>query len=702
MSDMDPLYQLMESSAQDMSEAAVQLKQMMTGDINTDVNIPGYGAMPAFAKQVKNRVGEMTRVYASTTEAQTAVNEGRIPTGYTVRVIGGTDNSMLLFYANVDGVLTAVLDSNGNQLVEPTAGAYIALQSEVQSVEANVAKAFVITEYQGMFAALCDDAGWVVWKVSGDGGFGTLQAYLGINDIKAGDLKIEYTSEVAWRLIGEDGFYIDVFDNYGNYLLGDNGGGGGSSSDYATIQDLKNKAYADSFCRRLITRAKFPSEAYNHFIMQSQSLGVGFMSWPAVSKTPKYDTLMLGQSVRPASVSANSFTPLGVNNWQPLKAVVQSTSGSAILSDADQQALARSAGNEGESPLVGAVNGLRRHFLEARCLPSDPSRLFVASAVGVSGQSLANLLDDTKYYNRLVDCVTKAKALADAEGKAYSVTAMTFMQGEQDYAIGTTQSAYMSLLQQMYDKVNSTIKGVTGQKENPVWFFYQTGYTYSPNPATQPLNAVELWVGMAQWQFCQQTKNCFLVGPNYQLPDKGGHLMTNGSRWMGCYFAKAMDVVFNQRRAFHPLAPIDFKCSGKDIFVSYFVEHPPLKFVSPFRIGTRTAIPNRGFRVWHNVQDDPAGVGTEMNIVSVTIAADTVIQVNCEEEPQGTIRVVYGTYAQYGQGMVTDSDTYVPDEIYEYDAQFTQWPEENISELIGKPYPMENWSIAFSQTLTKE
>ncbi|MCS6037224.1 hypothetical protein LNQ52_18215 [Klebsiella pneumoniae subsp. pneumoniae] len=64
------------------------------------------------------------------------------------------------------------------------------------------------------------------------------------------------------------------------------------------------------------------------------------------------------------------------------------------------------------------------------------------------------------------------------------------------------------------------------------------------------MNAVELWVGMAQWEFCQETPNCFLIGPDYQLPDKGGHLMTNGSRWLGCYFAKAKDRVLNQRRPF--------------------------------------------------------------------------------------------------------------------------------------------------------
>ncbi|EOJ9581787.1 TPA: hypothetical protein ACTYTZ_000878 [Klebsiella pneumoniae] len=609
----------------------------------------------------------------------------------------------------------------------------------VNAVKALLQKSIRFGNIPGLYLALCDDAGWVGFQVDNQMGFGTTAAYLGNGKISAGNISLSFTSDSAIRLtdtngfwvdvitnnlegnlskmnfpdgsgvtgtedailrvLDKNGFWVDIIDNDLNLLI--NGGGSGDGVDYVTIQDQKNKSYAAEVSRRVLTRLKFPTDAYNHFIMECQSLGMGFMCWPAVSQTPKYGNLMLGGSVRPASTTANTFTPIGGTAWQPLKAVVQSVAGSAILTDADQQALARSAVNEGESPIVGAVNGFRRHFLEAHCLNSDPSRLFVASTVGVSGQSIENLMDDTKYYNRVVECVAKAKALADGEGKTYSVTAIEFVQGEQNYANGTTKAAYKSLLGQLRNKLFSTIRGITGQTTDPAWFMYQTGFTYTPNPATQPLNAVELWVGMAQYEFCQENENCFMIGPNYQLPDKGGHLMTNGSRWLGCYFAKAKDRVLNQRRPFKPLAPIEFKCIGVDIFGSYYVDYPPLKFQSPFRGGVRTAIANKGFRVFSNIQNDPAGIGEEVSVVSVEIAADTIIKVSCATEPQGLIRVVYGMYQQYGQGMITDSDPYVPDEIYEYDPQFTQWPEENIAELIGKPYPMENWSIAFSYTFNK-
>ncbi|WP_255944583.1 hypothetical protein [Klebsiella variicola] len=644
--------------------------------------------MLAAVTDAQNSITAIGLPFNTLSDAQAAVAAGKIPEG-SVTWVRTTDSAALADeYKNINGVLTDT-------------GRRMPSQDAVDALSRQLLDSIVTGDVPGFWLALKDSAGWISWGVDDQGGFGSRAAYLGTDNILAGNIKILFTNDVGLRFQDPEGFYIDVLDNFGRYLLGDSGGGS-SPVDEVSILDLKNKAYAAEVSRRVLTRLKFPTEAYNHFLMECQSLGMGYMSWPVVSKTPKYDSLMLGQSVRPASTTNNAFVPLGVNAWQPLRAVVQSVSGSAILSDAEQLALARSAVNEGESPIVGAVNGFRRHFLEAHCLSGDPGRLFVASAVGVSGQLIASLMDDTKYFNRVVECVTKAKALADSEGKTYSVTGVDFVQGQRDYDDGTPKATYKSQLGQLYNKVNNTIRGITGQKDNPAWFISQTGYTYSPNPATQPVNAVELWVGMAQWEFCQETPNCFLIGPDYQLPDKGGHLMTNGSRWLGCYFAKAKDRVLNQRRPFQPLAPTGITCAGSDFLLSYYVDHPPLKFTSPFRNGTRTPITNCGFRAWHMIDADPSGIGTELNITSVAVAADTVIRLTCDTEPQGKVRVAYATRPQYGQGMVTDSDKYVPDEVYEYDPQFTQWPEENIPELIGNPYPMENWSIAFSMTFTKD
>ncbi|MCS6037841.1 hypothetical protein LNQ52_27440 [Klebsiella pneumoniae subsp. pneumoniae] len=140
----------------------------------------------------------------------------------------------------------------------------------------------------------------------------------------------------------------------------------------------------------------------------------------------------------------------------------------------------------------------------------------------MSGQSIASLMDDTKYFNRVVECVTKAKALADSEGKTYSVTGIDFVQGQRDYDDGTPKATYKSQLGQLYNKVNNTIRGITGQKDNPAWFISQTGYTYSPNPATQPLNAVELLGGNGAMG---------ILSGNSQLFPHWAGLSVAGQRW---------------------------------------------------------------------------------------------------------------------------------------------------------------------------
>lgn len=65
MSDMDPLYESMKASAEDMSKAAVEMKQMMTADENTDVPIGGYGDEPSFSKQLKALVDVLFNEWAT-------------------------------------------------------------------------------------------------------------------------------------------------------------------------------------------------------------------------------------------------------------------------------------------------------------------------------------------------------------------------------------------------------------------------------------------------------------------------------------------------------------------------------------------------------------------------------------------------------------------------------------------------------------
>ncbi|MDP1287676.1 hypothetical protein Q6302_26260, partial [Klebsiella pneumoniae] len=109
MSDMDPLYQLMQSSAQDMSEASVTQKTMMSADEDTDVDIPGYGLKPSYSKQIKilftGKSESIFRLYPSLEVAQSDI--ANTPEGRTTYVRSPDGSALADEYINNGGTLVA-------------------------------------------------------------------------------------------------------------------------------------------------------------------------------------------------------------------------------------------------------------------------------------------------------------------------------------------------------------------------------------------------------------------------------------------------------------------------------------------------------------------------------------------------------------------------------------------------------------------
>ncbi len=147
--------------------------------------------------------------------------------------------------------------------------------------------------------------------------------------------------------------------------------------------------------------------------------------------------------------------------------------------------------------------------------------------------------------------------------------------------------------------------------------------------------------------------------------------MTNGSRWLGCYFAKAKDCVLNQRRPFQPLAPIEFTCVGRGSPGSYYVDRPPIKLTSPFRAGTRTPITNAGFRAWHMIDADPSGIGTELEYHQrCCCCSGHGYSLDMRYRATGKVRVAYATRPPVwaGHGKLILINTYRM-KCSEYDPQ---------------------------------
>jgi hypothetical protein len=353
--------------------------------------------------------------------------------------------------------------------------------------------------------------------------------------------------------------------------------------------------------------------------MYGQSLSTAYEGWPALSKVAKNGSLMYGDSTRPASGSASSFTPLGGATLKPLKAVVQAAGGNSILSDAEVAALAAGSPNEGEGPEVGAVNFAQHLFLQHHGLAKDDSRLFVTSSSGVAGRSIEQLSKGAspELYQRLLQAAQGVKAIADSESATYCVPAIYWMQGEWNhttaYCGDTTKDGYKAKLKAQSEIWKTDIAyGVAGQTNPPAIITYQTGAGYTSD-------ANDLAIGMAQWELSKEERNWYMATPIYPYTDKGGHLDSNGYRWVGMQLGKVFHRVVTLGQSWKPLSPRRVTLRDRTVLIDFHVPCPPLVFAKLYVMLAESDYADKGFRVADNL-------GT-VAILSVEIAADTVVKI---------------------------------------------------------------------------
>ncbi|HEY3331037.1 MAG TPA: hypothetical protein VGK19_13500 [Capsulimonadaceae bacterium] len=396
---------------------------------------------------------------------------------------------------------------------------------------------------------------------------------------------------------------------------------------------------------------------YNHVIVDGQSLSVGADSHIAITTTPTAGTVMVGNSVTYNLDNPTVFSPLV-------------------------------AGPGDEQPVVGAVNYFR--YL-ANNFPPNSSKTIVGSSVGVSGRTVEALSKGAPkpYYPRLVGAVTAAKKAAADLGKTYGVTALCWVQGESNYpptpdAVSTKGEYKAKLLKLREDFIADAVTGTAAQKQIPAFVTYQTGGSYSND-----VNG--LAIGMAQWELTQETPGCYLATPAYPFVDYGGHLTANGYRWMGAAFGKVLNKVIVERHLWQPLAPRSVAQKDRTISIDFFVPEPPLVFESPY-IGRKKypLFGDRGFTVL-----DDQGV---VPIIGARIVLSTIVELTVGRDTVGEVTVRYADKARHdGNGDLRDSDPTLSKDVYVYDeANGIQRPDEKLDELIGKPYPLYNWCIAFS------
>ncbi|MGK6649524.1 hypothetical protein ACKU5B_020915 [Klebsiella pneumoniae] len=540
----------------------------------------------------------------------------------------------------------------------------------------------------GQRVVLVDEYGNVAprsLRAARDGSFGTDTAMVSGNGLNfnSGGSRIDITGPEFLKVSDFLGRSKTIIDASGN-LVGGGSGGGITLQDRINILNAENLNYYSKVRSRYNADIERLVFALSMVIWYGQSLSSNQEGYPALSKTAysNLGNLMLGNSPRPNTRTGAGFTPVGSAILNPLKAVVQSGDGSYVMSDADVAALPAGSGNEGEGA-VAAVNMLRTLFLRQAALLTDPSRLLVLASCGVNGRTVEALSGAVpELYNRIREAVSKIKAIADGESKTFGIGAFCFLQGEWNYNPGYggdyTREGYKAKVRQLYSDVIADF--CAGQRP-PAMFTYQTGGTYT-------IDTYELAIGMAQLDMATEGGNIYGVCPSYPFPNKdSGHLTSNGYRWMDMFFGKVMFRTLVLGEGWEPL-----HCTGVEVqddyaLLNYAVPYPPLQWGTPYDGRTAKTYADKGYRA-----TDANGA---LDITAAEIVADTVVKLTFSRRVSGTIKIWYADKTSHnGNGCLKDSDPFLATENYVYTAGSGQYADENIPELVDKPYPLENWAWA--------
>lgn len=421
----------------------------------------------------------------------------------------------------------------------------------------------------------------------------------------------------------------------------------------------------------------------DHVIAYGQSLSSGWEGGPALAADPVEGTFMLGHSVRPISEGEPHWRPVGDANLHPLVSTEQLGGAGSVLTPDDLSALPHDAMILGETILEAATRTWQAGRVKG-CLA-------VASSCGVGGRSLEELLPgaEPNLFNRVLECRTATKNTVEDEGHEYALSAFLFLQGENNSweVNGATsdKNTYKNLFRDFYVNILHCceLSNSKTQRVAPV-FTYQTGGAYANSTSS---------IAQAQLEIALEIEGCTLVAPVYALPDRpSGHLDANSYRWLGQQFGKVMHRVMTLGERWLPLHPQQVSVTGTHISVAFHVPVPPLRWGRPFRGLERVDIRDRGFAA-----SDAQG---EISITQVALDGPTGVVITLGRLPDGPVQLQYADRSQSGRGMLHDSDKTVATDLFALDVTRPDPGIGDITAMIGLPYALENWCVAFSIAAT--
>ena len=228
-------------------------------------------------------------------------------------------------------------------------------------------------------------------------------------------------------------------------------------------------------------------------------------------------------------------------------------------------------GDEGETPVAGALNGLVRRVVSGGGVAEQ--WVFLGSSSGKGGQQVEQLSPggNSGRFEQTLQIIRDAKALCDTQGKSYSVWAMHWYQGENNYsATASDRDAFdyqQRWLTKLWQTMQAEILRITGQQFLPYLFTYQVA-------AHRRYAQDHIQIALAQWRASKAYDDVVLTAPCYIFRTNADNLhLTAESSWlMGEYTARAMHQTMIQRGGkWRPLEPVAVDWQPTQIKVKFHV-----------------------------------------------------------------------------------------------------------------------------------
>ncbi|UAA39645.1 hypothetical protein KIH87_04615 [Paraneptunicella aestuarii] len=380
---------------------------------------------------------------------------------------------------------------------------------------------------------------------------------------------------------------------------------------------------------------------YSHIFTYGQSLSRGALALPIISNAQPYGNMTFSEGVH-ARASAEGYA---LDAFMPL--------------------VEEEVGNQGETPTSGTLNYLVELIETEDNIPWDQQEsAYIGSAPGRRGYPIDLLHKGSIYWTAMMEQVQAAKTLTEAEELSYRVAAITWTQGETDYANNTPRETYTQLFSQMSDDFVSDVTAITGQSEPPILITYQIA-------AHRRYEKDDFTIALSQKDVAAQKEQVYLATPMYHLEygDDNLHLTAEGSLMLGKYYGLVAKKVLIDGTEWEPLQPETISWTPNAITIALHVPQGELTIDTE----TVSEAPNYGFDIWNaeNTQILDVISSVSLNGSNITIQLSQEVPAgsrltyargrpedpfvaNRTEGPRGNIRDSQGDSYQYlGQDGIT-------------------------------------------------